>query len=104
MDPVQQICNVRSQAPSPNLFTQRERSRRSSDDAEGSLASNGVNLMDNQHKHIKGYRDLTAEGIALMNEIKALGPQIETVLWSQCARESTALGLQHSKLRYQRAA
>jgi hypothetical protein len=27
--------------------------------------------MDNQHKHIKGYRDLSAEEIALMNEIKA---------------------------------
>ena len=29
--------------------------------------------MDNQHKQIKGYRDLTAEEIALMNEIKAHG-------------------------------
>lgn len=28
--------------------------------------------MDNQHKHIKGYRDLTAEEIALMNEGKEL--------------------------------
>lgn len=26
--------------------------------------------MDNQHKRIKGYRDLTAEEIALMNEVK----------------------------------
>lgn len=26
--------------------------------------------MDNQHKQIKGYRDLTSEEIALMNEIK----------------------------------
>ena len=26
--------------------------------------------MDNQHKHIKGYRDLSAEEIALMNKIK----------------------------------
>ena len=26
--------------------------------------------MDNQHKHIKGYRDLTEEEIALMNKIK----------------------------------
>lgn len=31
--------------------------------------------MDNQHKHIKGYRDLTAEEIALMNEAKALAEQ-----------------------------
>lgn len=32
--------------------------------------------MDNQHKHIKGYRDLTAEEIDLMNEIKAQGEQL----------------------------
>lgn len=32
--------------------------------------------MDNQHKHIRGYRDLTAEEIALMNEIKAQGEQL----------------------------
>ena len=31
--------------------------------------------MDNQHKHIKGYRDLSAEEIALMNECKALAEQ-----------------------------
>lgn len=28
--------------------------------------------MDNQHKHIKGYRDLTQDEINLMNEGKAL--------------------------------
>ena len=32
--------------------------------------------MENQHKHIKGYRDLTAEEIALMNEIKDQGAQL----------------------------
>lgn len=31
--------------------------------------------MDNQHQHIKGYRDLSAEEIALMNECKALAEQ-----------------------------
>lgn len=31
--------------------------------------------MDNQHKHIKGYRDLSAEEIAAMNEAKALAEQ-----------------------------
>lgn len=31
--------------------------------------------MDNQHKLIKGYRDLTAAEIALMNEGKALAVQ-----------------------------
>lgn len=32
--------------------------------------------MDNQHKMIKGYRDLSAEEIALMNEIKAMAVQV----------------------------
>ena len=32
--------------------------------------------MDNQHKHIKGYRDLTAKEIALMNETKNLAEQV----------------------------
>lgn len=30
-------------------------------------------MVDNQHRQIKGYRDLTVEEIALMNEIKTLG-------------------------------
>lgn len=32
--------------------------------------------MDNQHQHIKGYRDLTAEEIALMNEVKAKAEKV----------------------------
>ncbi len=32
--------------------------------------------MDNQHREIKGYRELDAEEIALMNEIKELGPRM----------------------------
>lgn len=32
--------------------------------------------MDNQHKLIRGYRDLSAEEIALMNEGKALAEQV----------------------------
>ncbi|KAA0576677.1 hypothetical protein [Azospirillum sp. Sh1] len=32
--------------------------------------------MDNQHKHIKGYRDLSAEEIALMNELKAKAEEV----------------------------
>ena len=32
--------------------------------------------MENQHQHIKGYRDLTADEIALMNEAKALSEQV----------------------------
>jgi hypothetical protein len=31
------------------------------------------NVVDNQHQHIKGYRDLSAEEIALMNQIKEQG-------------------------------
>jgi hypothetical protein len=32
--------------------------------------------MDNQHRQIAGYRDLSAEEIALMNEGKALAAQV----------------------------
>ena len=36
--------------------------------------------MDNQHQHIKGYRDLTAEEIALMNEVKAKAAEVGTLV------------------------
>ena len=36
--------------------------------------------MDNQHKHITGYRDLTAEEIARMNEIKTHGEALELLI------------------------
>lgn len=36
--------------------------------------------MDNQHRRISGYRELSQGEIDLMNEIKALGPQIESVV------------------------
>ena len=36
--------------------------------------------MNNQHRKIKGYRELSSEEITLMNEIKALSPQLEAVL------------------------
>ena len=32
--------------------------------------------MDNQHKHIKGYRDLSQEELNLMNDIKAKGVEL----------------------------
>lgn len=32
--------------------------------------------MDNQHRHIKGYRDLSEAEIALMNEIKEKGAEL----------------------------
>lgn len=35
--------------------------------------------MENQHRAISGYRELTQTEIDLMNKIKALGPQIEAV-------------------------
>jgi hypothetical protein len=36
--------------------------------------------MENQHRRITGYRDLRAEDIALMNQVKALGVTIEAVI------------------------
>lgn len=32
--------------------------------------------MDNQHKHIKGYRDLSPDEVALMNRIKAKAVEV----------------------------
>lgn len=32
--------------------------------------------MENQHRQIKGYRELSAEEIALMNEVKNTGAQL----------------------------
>ncbi len=32
--------------------------------------------MENQHQHIKGYRDLSEGEIAAMNEVKALAEQV----------------------------
>lgn len=32
--------------------------------------------MDNQHKLIRGYRDLSLEEIDLMNEVKAMGERV----------------------------
>lgn len=36
--------------------------------------------MENQHRKISGYRELSQEEIDLMNEIKALGPQLELLV------------------------
>lgn len=36
--------------------------------------------MDNQHKHIKGYRDLSQTEIDLMNLIKAKGVELGTLV------------------------
>lgn len=36
--------------------------------------------MDNQHRKIKGYGELSEEEIALMNRIKAHGPELERLV------------------------
>ena len=36
--------------------------------------------MENQHRKISGYRELSQAEIDLMNEVKALGPTIEAVV------------------------
>ena len=36
--------------------------------------------MDNQHKHITGYRDLTQQEIDLINKIKAVGNTLEKLI------------------------
>lgn len=36
--------------------------------------------MENQHRKISGYRELSADEIALMNEVKRMGANIESLL------------------------
>lgn len=36
--------------------------------------------MDNQHRKISGYRELTQDEIDLMNRIKAFGPELEALI------------------------
>ena len=36
--------------------------------------------MENQHKHIKGYRDLSKTEIDLMNEIKTKGEELRVLI------------------------
>lgn len=36
--------------------------------------------MDNQHKIIKGYRDLNAEEVELINKIRELGAELDRML------------------------
>ena len=44
--------------------------------------------MDNQHKKIKGYRDLSQVEIDLMNGVKELGPKIDSVIKALVELES----------------
>lgn len=49
--------------------------------------------MENQHRQIKGYRDLSQEEIDLMNEIKAKGAELGELLGkaqSHLSRQSVA--------------
>lgn len=46
-------------------------------------------MVDNQHKKITGYRDLTEEEIALMNEGKALAEQV--AVWIEKLHTSDAV-------------
>ena len=51
--------------------------------------------MENQHRKITGYRELTAEDIELMNKIKALGAQVQQVsneVNAHIAAQRTAAG------------
>lgn len=54
------------------------------DEFKATSASHGAFLMSknmkDQHQKIKGYRDLSQEEIDLMNEIKAIGPQVQAVI------------------------
>lgn len=36
--------------------------------------------MDNQHRHIKGYRELDAAEIEAMNAVKAIGERLEGIV------------------------
>ena len=48
--------------------------------------------MENQHKLIKGYRDLSAEEIALMNEAKDLAEQVRHLVERVARLPETPLG------------
>jgi hypothetical protein len=37
-------------------------------------------MVDNQHKHIKGYRDLSQDEINLMNEVKIMAEQARVMI------------------------
>jgi hypothetical protein len=44
--------------------------------------------MENQHRQIKGYRELSAEEITLMNEIKTKGAELGDLIGKLRANES----------------
>lgn len=50
--------------------------------------------MENQHRHIKGYRELSQEEIDLMNEIKAKGAEMEAL----CAKVHNHISTQYREV------
>lgn len=45
--------------------------------------------MDNQHRRIKGYRELSESEIALMNEVKEKGAELGVLVAKLAAHENT---------------
>ncbi len=48
--------------------------------------------MDNQHRKIKGYRELNQDEIDLMNEIKAKGEELNVLHNQLCAMHASTAG------------
>lgn len=48
--------------------------------------------MENQHRKISGYRELSQDEIDLMNEIKAFGPQLQAL----CEKIENHIDKQHA--------
>jgi hypothetical protein len=48
--------------------------------------------MENQHRKITGYRELTQDDIDLMNEIKAEGQRLDALIQKVASQDRVALG------------
>lgn len=57
--------------------------------------------MDNQHRIIKGYRDLSAEEIALINKVKAHGEATQALIDEVDKHLHTQFGATHPEWRQQ---
>ncbi|WP_175764181.1 DUF7681 family protein [Burkholderia ambifaria] len=60
--------------------------------------------MDNQHQHIKGYRDLSQDEIDLMNEIKEKGAELLAVQAKVSLHLATQHGIKNEAAGYPRGA
>ena len=47
--------------------------------------------MENQHKHINGYRDLSQNEINMMNKIKSKGQELEILIDELCKTDNIDL-------------